>query len=446
LKQFLAMKALIALAGVVLFLYGISVVDTDPKLRVLQDVTMAQLEAGDMPREGQYVRITDARLLPVWVTVHSHSRKRGDHATVHAGLGSERTFETGVNGKPAQVAVWVTLKEDFHTKESASTAMNREELYRAPSARTGVFSALPESVRENANNGVWQSSASFRLEEGEVPSTKGHGIGMVGAGVLLVLLVAGWLVADHFADRWRAGLIPAGSAPAQMFAGAAPWLLLFALGVLVAPVLMYLCLTDWVDEGRFDTPLVLGLLATLAVAAFALSRNRLALIVNDKGLARAGRKGVERLVSWDEVDGVSIQQRSGNGITQSTQSLHIGKRTVKAGSGFFQGGVHDHKAFGEAVREKISRRLAPKLIARLDAGERVSFGPIGACRDGLIKGSKLESGEMLPWAELASAEFAKGKLKIKRKGKLLAWDSVAVSKVRNLDLLVMLINQPARPA
>jgi len=437
-KQYLWMKAIAGLIGLCALLYGISIMDADPTLRVMQDVTMADIEAGRMPRDGQLVRINDAWLLPTWVVEYSQSRKRGDHAHVHVGIGSAASFQHAASGQTTDVKLWLRLPQDYRTREAASAAMNRDSIYGKAESRVGVINELPESVRSSiADTNTWTSRATMRLEEGAKPSSAGDGVGFAAAGALALLLVAAWAAADYFSDIWRRGL---GGPDCTTFAGTSPWLLGFALSLLAAPPLLFVAAATWVDVRVASAPLAGSIVALLALGGFSLWRNRVAWIVTPKGLARADHGGAKPLVRWEAVDALAIAERHFRGNVAVTYTLHAGQRQFKVGNGLFSGGVDAHGALGQLLREQVAQQVAPALLARLAAGERVGFGTLGACRDGLIKG-KLQAGEVLPWAEIESSALKDGILRIKRKGKVLAWEKVSLGKLRNPDLLLQLIQQ-----
>jgi hypothetical protein len=438
-KQYLWGKVVAALIGLGGLLYGISILDADPTLRELQQVSMADIEAGRLPRDGQKVRITDAWLLPTWVVEHSHSRKRGDHAHAYVGLGSQATLEHGVAEQPTDVKLWVLLSEDYRTREAATAALSRESLYGQPSAREGVINALPANVREAlaGSNGVWTTQATMRLEEGATPSSAGDGAGFVAAGLAVLALVAAWLAADRGHAAWRQRLTGAGT---TAFAGTSPWLLAFGLALLAVPAQLFFVAQAWVDARQLATPLALGAVALAVLAGVALWRNRRAWVVTPQGLERAGHGGRQPLLGWDEVDALSIAQRHFRGNVAVTYTLHAGQRQVKLGNGLFNGGISAHEALGQALREQVQRRVGPALLERLARGERVAFGALGASSSGLIKG-RLDGGELLPWSDIDSTTLKAGRLKIKRKGKLLAWENVALGKLHNPDVLLGLIQQ-----
>ncbi len=437
-KQYLWMKVIAGLAALGALLFGISIMEADPALRVTQEVSMADIEAGKWPPEGQLISVNDAWLLPTWVVEYSHSRRRGDHAYVHVGLGSRATFERAATGQPVDVKLWMKLPQDFRTREEATAAMNRDALYAGAQNHHGVLNALPESVRSSIHgDGHFTSSATWRLEEGSTPNSQGDGVGLVAAGLLGLLMVVAWLGVDHANDGWRRDLARADT---TTFQGASPWLMAFGIALLMAPVLVFFAMSVWVDVQQLDSALITGIAVLLMLAAVALWRHRVAYLVTPQGLARAGRGGVQPLVSWDDVDALSLSQRNFRGSVQVTYVLHAGRRKHKVGNGLFTGGVDAHAALGQVLRDQVNRRLGPALWQRLAAGERVAFGALGASRDGLVKG-RLETGELLPWHEIESTALKDGKLRIKRKGKLMAWENVALGKLRNPDLLLTLIEQ-----
>lgn len=438
-KQYLWIKVIAGLLGLALLLLGIHVLEADPTLRETQQVTMEDVEAGRLPRDGQRVHLRDAWLLPTWVVDYSHSRRRGDHAHVHVALGSQATFQRAVAGEPVDVKLWLRMPQDYKTREGATAALNDPALYGRAQDRDGVINALPDSVRDNIakGGGALTTQATMRLEEGASPGTKGSGAGMLAAGGVLLALVAAWLATDHANAAWRRGL---GGAGVTAFQGASRWLIALALVLLQAPLLALFIATDWVDARQFDGMALAYLGVLLSVAGWALWRNRLAWLVTPEGLARAGRAGVQTLLRWDDVQTLGVRPQSFRGHVRVTYTLQAGARQLKVGNGLLTGGVVDHEGLGEQLREQVNRRIAPALLARLAGGDKVAFGALGASRTGLIKG-RLDTGDVLPWAEIESATLAKGKLRIKRKGKLLAWENLALGKLRNPDLLMQLIQQ-----
>jgi hypothetical protein len=437
-KQYLWAKVIAGLLALGALLYGVSIMDSDPQLRVMQEVNISDIEAGQMPREGQRVRLLDVWLLPTWVVEYSHSRKRGDHAHVTVGLGSRETLARASSGQPVDVKLWLRLPQDFKTREGAKAAMSDDALYLRQQPREGVINALPSSVRENIKSGGHMTStATMRLEEGATPSSQGDGVGFLAAGVLALLLVAAWVAADYANQGWLQGLAANGSMP---FQGASRWLLAYGVALIGAPLLTFFVASVWVDAQQLDGGLVAIAVALLALAGFALWRHRVAFVVTPQGMERAGRSGTRPLLRWDEVDALSLAQRNFRGSVSVTYTLHAGERKAKVGNSLFAGGVHRYQELGQLLRDEVNHRVAPPLLAKLAGGARVAFGALGAHRDGLVKG-RLETGDVLPWDEIDSANFANGKLKIKRRGKLLAWDTVALGKMRNPDVLMQLIAQ-----
>lgn len=438
-KQYLWIKVIAGLLGLGLLLMGISVMEADPTLRETQQVTMEDIEAGRLPRDGQRVQLRDAWLLPTWVVDYSHSRRRGDHAHVHVALGSRATFQRAVAGEPVDVKLWLRMPQDYKTREAASAALNDPALYGRAQDHDGVVNALPDSVRDNiaSGGGKLTTQATLRLEAGRSPGTKGSGAGMLAAGGMLLALVAAWLATDHANAAWRRGLAAAGVTP---FQGASRWLIALGLVLLQAPLLAMFIATDWVDSQQLDGAALAFLALLLGVAGLALQRNRVAWLVTSEGLARAGRGGSQTLLRWDDVQMLGVAPQSFRGHVRVTYTLQAGARKLKVGNGLFAGGVADHEGLGELLRDQVNRRIGPALLARLAGGDKVAFGALGASRTGLIKG-RLETGDVLPWAEIESSTLAKGKLRIKRKGKLLAWENVALGKLRNPDVLMHLIQQ-----
>jgi hypothetical protein len=441
-KSFWGLKAIAGLLGLALLIYGVSVIDSDPTLRVMQTVRMADVEAGQLPLSGQLVRLDDAWLLPSWVVEHSKSRRGGEHSHVTVGLGSRDSAERVARGEAVDVKLWLRLPTDHRTREAADQAMRQVELYTTAVPRTGVIDELSTSLRDTvAADGPWKSSATLRLHEGKTPSTAGHGIGMLAAGLVMLLFTAAWLLIDRQHDAWRDSL---GGAGRTVFGGASPWLALGLLGGLASAALAYWVAELWVDSMRKDWTLMAIAFALLGASLAALWRQRLAFVVSADGLVRVGPGAPRTLLSWAEVDGITSVMQKVSGQLKASFQLHAGKKTVKLGTGLFSGGLAQPAALGGLLNEIVTQRVAPGVLARLSQGEQVSFGGIGVRREGLVKGGKAQ-GELLAWNDIQSITAEKGKLKIKKQGKRMAWDAIGLGKLRNLELLLSLVSHEGLP-
>lgn len=267
-KRHWHLKALAFVIGLGLLFFGLHEAQTDPTLRVLKQVSIAEIERGELPKEDQYIQVNDAYLVGSYMIEYSHSRKHGDSAHVFAPLGSLAMQKLSSENKPLKPGLWVRLETDFRTKEAAEAAMQQDALYQKPYPVTGVVRSLESSVKK-------------KMQEGGKP--------------------------------------------------------------------------------------------------------------------------------------------------------------FQIGSSLFKGGIDNATEFGKRLRGHLFDLLAPPLAAKLQRGERVSFGPLSLNGLGIAKGKRGDDGEVLPWSEVGSATLKNGDLKIKQKGKMFGWGSFPAKKLLNVDVLMHLL-------
>lgn len=163
---------------------------------------------------------------------------------------------------------------------------------------------------------------------------------------------------------------------------------------------------------------------------------RLAAALFEEGFAYYDRKGL-RVVPWDDIDLVyqSIIKRYVNGVYAGTMHtytvmLRDGARLV------LDDRLRDVEAIGGAVVKTSAVRLLPRYAAAVQAGQRVSFGPLALDLNGLYSGSK-----SLAWGEIKAVKLDRGILSVAKEGKWLNWTSATVPQIPNFYVLMTLLSR-----
>lgn len=446
-KRYWLLKLLSVIVGLGLILFGWAGTQTDPELRQLKPFGIEQIEQGVLPPMDQYVEITDAYLMPVWVTHSRESRKRGKRTYVYLPLGSEASQEkvweeVGAEGKERVAArLWVRLDRSFKTQEEADAAMQASDMFEEPFVVRGVVERLERDVVEEAQSieDLSMSETVLSIDENSAPLSLGASMGMALAGGLLLVFVALWVVADLKTAQWLRTLEGGGA----VFSAKSPVLIGAVLGVPFGLVCAGLAMQMWSDEGQVTTvPIVLAALAALglAIGLWGVWCNRAAVILGADAVETV--RGQRRTsIPLAEVDALGVNEKKVRGVRVHTYKLHRGDQVTKLGSGWFSGGIDDPQPLGMALRDALLQRLLPVLRNKVNAGQFVSFGPFLLSAQGLVKGKSADSGEVLPWSQVESATLKNGELKIKEKGKMFAWGSFSVPKLLNVDVLMNLLEE-----
>lgn len=189
-------------------------------------------------------------------------------------------------------------------------------------------------------------------------------------------------------------------------------------------------------------PLVgLAICLPLAALFFWLAyRNwRLAAALFDEGFAYYDRKGL-RVVRWDDIELVyqNIIKRYVNGVyagTMHTYTAHLrdGAKVV------LDDRIRNVEALGSALVKTSAVRLLPRYAQALQAGQRVSFGPLALDPQGLYAGKKA-----LAWTEIKAVKLERGILSVAKEGKWLSWTSATVPQIPNFYVLMTLLGRFTR--
>lgn len=153
----------------------------------------------------------------------------------------------------------------------------------------------------------------------------------------------------------------------------------------------------------------------------------LAVNLYEDGFAYNDRKGLQQ-VRWDQIEAVwqAITKHYRNGIYTGTTHVY----TVKTTDGR-KLALDDRLAkvedLGKAVQSGSIKAVWPKYSAALQAGQRLTFGPLAIDNSGIYSGNK-----SLRWDEIQNVKLAQGNLSIKKKeGGWFSWASAAVPQIPN---------------
>jgi hypothetical protein len=136
---------------------------------------------------------------------------------------------------------------------------------------------------------------------------------------------------------------------------------------------------------------------------------------------------------WYNADGTYLQ-----GIRPAAATYTLRRADGQVWKvGWFLRGV---ELLGQTIEQETAGRLLSDAVRACEAGEAVPFGPIAASAAGLERGP-----EVLPWAEVASAELVDGgRVLIRSDDGWTIWLNSRMSKIPNLILLFRLIGEMLR--
>jgi hypothetical protein len=159
-------------------------------------------------------------------------------------------------------------------------------------------------------------------------------------------------------------------------------------------------------------------------------------VVFEEGLAYT-QNNVTELVRWDDVtafwyDVTHVQQ---SGRTASTSHVY----TVERNDGkklIFKDTLGNIVKLGETIRDETTRRLLPRAVQALQAGETISFGKIAISKEGISQGK-----DTVPWDQIENIRLNRGIVAITWKDKRLKWSSIRVRETPNVFVLLAIVNQ-----
>ncbi len=160
----------------------------------------------------------------------------------------------------------------------------------------------------------------------------------------------------------------------------------------------------------------------------------------EHGFAYYSRKGLQP-VRWDQVEAVwqAITKHYRNGVYTGTTYIYTVKTTDNRKL------VLDNKLprieeLGKAVQASVTDVLWPKYIATLQAGQKLTFGPLALDSTSIYSGNKV-----LRWDEIESIKLQQGNLSVKKKnGGWFNWASASVPQIPNFYIFYNLVSRFAK--
>ena len=158
-------------------------------------------------------------------------------------------------------------------------------------------------------------------------------------------------------------------------------------------------------------PAALGVVLLLSAIwlLFNMARNwKTAAAVYEHGLALSDPSGL-RQIRWDAVD--EVRQSVTNYYRSGVHTDRIYVYTVRTNDGQtfkFNNRFAQIEALGNAIQKHVSAAMLPRSVQALNAGQRLSFGPLSIDRQRLYAGDKA-----LAWAEIVALTIQDGAIMIK---------------------------------
>lgn len=144
---------------------------------------------------------------------------------------------------------------------------------------------------------------------------------------------------------------------------------------------------------------------------------------------------------WDQVEAIwfQITRHYRNGIYTGTTYMYRVRRNdgqeVVLNNRFTK-----IAQLGELVNERICQTKLPQVIAALNAGQTVTFGPLSLSQAGLQNAK----GALLPWQEITGVDVQSGYIAISKAGKWLKWSNQPVANIPNALLFINLARSVLR--
>jgi len=156
----------------------------------------------------------------------------------------------------------------------------------------------------------------------------------------------------------------------------------------------------------------------------------------ERGFTHATRKGTE-VFRWDAIDAVwqSIVRRYVNGVYAGTHYRY----TVQAKDGrrvVLDDRITHVEPIGSTIVKESAQALFPAFVRALEAGQRVSFGPIAIDNAGMYSGSK-----SLAWNQIKAVKIERGIVSVAREGGWFSWTKAMVPSIPNFFVLLALLRR-----
>jgi hypothetical protein len=226
-------------------------------------------------------------------------------------------------------------------------------------------------------------------------------------------------------------------------------LLCLAAGPAMALLAAFLAYNAYNTSGasRVDNaiipPLCIGAIA-FAIGVFVVYSTwrtwHLAAALYEQGVAYRLRGPVQQF-RWDEIEAVwqAVTKHYTNGVYTGTTHNY----TVQTKNGqkvtFNDQFGKNIELLGRALQQGSAELLLPRYWQGLQAGQKLTFGPLALDRDKLYAGKK-----ELPWTEIKAVKIEKGNIAIKKDKGWFNWASATVPQIPNFFVFFELVGRFAK--
>jgi hypothetical protein len=156
----------------------------------------------------------------------------------------------------------------------------------------------------------------------------------------------------------------------------------------------------------------------------------------EEGFALNTRRGLQ-VVRWDQVEATwqRVTRRYTNGIyTGTTHSYTV--RTKDQSNIMLDDKLTNVEQLGRAVQQGVSTALFPSYVQALQAGQRLSFGPLALDQTKLYAGNK-----ELAWNEIQAIKINRGRVSVKKEKGWLDWAQAAVPQIPNFFIFLDIVSR-----
>ncbi|MGW1195180.1 DUF6585 family protein [Streptomyces sp. NPDC002536] len=170
-------------------------------------------------------------------------------------------------------------------------------------------------------------------------------------------------------------------------------------------------------------PLVMCLIALVRYSRAAGRNEGSRLDLYERGLTIAHR-GHVRAVRYADTDVLQDTIRhTYNGMTTRISYAYTVTDTTGE-SVILRGGFADPQEWGQAIQRAVTVARFPQALARLDAGQRLDFGPLWMTSSEIGSG-----GKSVPWQQVEEIAVKDGYVKVRVAGR---WSSLTMTSVRRI--------------
>jgi hypothetical protein len=157
-----------------------------------------------------------------------------------------------------------------------------------------------------------------------------------------------------------------------------------------------------------------------------------------EGLIRLHGRKVEAFF-WDEIEEVCWNRIESHWarIWEGSKKLIVQRTTGR--KVIFDDSLPKLETLGEIVQKQTLNHLLPQALKMFEAGDTLRYGKLGVDRHGLI-----HEKELLPWKELQEFQVGEDAIRIIKKGKWRAWQSLTKDRIPNCHVLQALVEHAVR--